>query len=91
MSCSCNINMCCQVLQSQMKDFEASVEPLQDWLNRTEMSVQESSARLHDLPAKRQELAKLQVAFHPTHHPIDCIRLNHSLLFTFLFSLTLLR
>ncbi|XP_073712130.1 nesprin-1 isoform X2 [Misgurnus anguillicaudatus] len=49
-----------QVLQSQMQDFEASVEPLQDWLNKTEMSVQESSARLHDLPAKRQELTKLQ-------------------------------
>uniref|UniRef100_A0A8C1YUK6 Spectrin repeat containing, nuclear envelope 1a n=1 Tax=Cyprinus carpio TaxID=7962 RepID=A0A8C1YUK6_CYPCA len=49
-----------QVLQSQMQDFEASVEPLQDWLNRTEISVQESSARLHDLPAKRLELSKLQ-------------------------------
>ncbi|XP_048062412.1 nesprin-1 isoform X1 [Megalobrama amblycephala] len=49
-----------QVLQSQMQDFEASVEPLQDWLNRTEVSVQESSARLHDLPAKRLELSKLQ-------------------------------
>jgi len=44
-----------------MQDFEASVEPLQDWLNRTEISVQESSARLHDLPAKRLELSKLQV------------------------------
>uniref|UniRef100_A0A8C2DGG1 Spectrin repeat containing, nuclear envelope 1a n=1 Tax=Cyprinus carpio TaxID=7962 RepID=A0A8C2DGG1_CYPCA len=49
-----------QVLQSQMQDFEASVEPLQDWMNRTEISVQESSARLHDLPAKRLELSKLQ-------------------------------
>ncbi|XP_056150129.1 nesprin-1-like [Lampris incognitus] len=47
-------------LQSQMTDFEASAEPLQDWLNNTEVRVQESSARLHDLPAKRQELSKLQ-------------------------------
>ncbi|XP_043075052.1 nesprin-1 isoform X1 [Puntigrus tetrazona] len=53
-------DMALQVLQSQMQDFEASVEPLQDWLNRTEISVQESSARLHDLPAKRLELSKLQ-------------------------------
>lgn len=57
------MNIFSQVLQSQMQDFEASVEPLQDWLNRTEISVQESSARLHDLPAKRLELSKLQV--HP--------------------------
>lgn len=56
------MNMYFQVLQSQMQDFEASVEPLQDWLNRTEISVQESSARLHDLPAKRLELSKLQVS-----------------------------
>lgn len=61
------MNMCSQVLQSQMQDFEASVEPLQDWLNRTEISVQESSARLHDLPAKRLELSKLQV------HPVSLI------------------
>ncbi|TRY57107.1 hypothetical protein DNTS_023982 [Danionella cerebrum] len=51
------------VLQSQMQDFEASVEPLQDWLIRTEISVQESSARLHDLPSKRLELSKLQLLF----------------------------
>ncbi|MCJ8743979.1 hypothetical protein PDJAM_G00100910, partial [Pangasius djambal] len=49
-----------QGLQCQMQEFEASVEPLQDWINRTEISVQESSARLHDLPAKRLELSKLQ-------------------------------
>ncbi|XP_060722109.1 nesprin-1 isoform X2 [Tachysurus vachellii] len=49
-----------QGLQCQMQEFEVSVEPLQDWINRTEMSVQESSARLHDLPAKRLELSKLQ-------------------------------
>lgn len=73
MSNMCNINMSFQVLQSQMEDFEASVEPLQDWLNRTEMSVQESSARLHDLPAKRLELTKLQVSFHPNHHPKSLI------------------
>ncbi|XP_047184446.1 nesprin-1 isoform X2 [Scophthalmus maximus] len=47
-------------LQSQMTQFEASAEPLQDWLNSTEVRVQESSARLHDLPAKKQELSKLQ-------------------------------
>ncbi|KAG7249949.1 hypothetical protein CRUP_005777, partial [Coryphaenoides rupestris] len=47
-------------LESQMRDFEASAEPLQDWLNGTEVKVQESSARLHDLPAKTQELGKLQ-------------------------------
>uniref|UniRef100_A0A8C7KDH8 Spectrin repeat containing, nuclear envelope 1b n=1 Tax=Oncorhynchus kisutch TaxID=8019 RepID=A0A8C7KDH8_ONCKI len=49
-----------QNLQSQMKDFEASVEPLQEWLNGTEVAVQESSTRLHDLTAKKQELHKLQ-------------------------------
>ncbi|CAJ1078482.1 nesprin-1 [Xyrichtys novacula] len=47
-------------LQSQMLEFEASAEPLQDWLNSTEVRVQESSARLHDLLAKKQELSKLQ-------------------------------
>lgn len=50
-----------QNLQSQMKDFEASVEPLQEWLNGTEVAVQESSTRLNDLTAKKQELHKLQV------------------------------
>uniref|UniRef100_A0A672Z628 Uncharacterized protein n=1 Tax=Sphaeramia orbicularis TaxID=375764 RepID=A0A672Z628_9TELE len=55
-------NVLCQFnLQSQMTEFEASAEPLQDWLNNTEVRVQESSARLHDLPAKKQELCKLQV------------------------------
>ncbi|XP_074471039.1 nesprin-1-like isoform X4 [Sebastes fasciatus] len=47
-------------LQSQMTEFEASAEPLYDWLNSTEVRVQESSARLHDLPTKKQELSKLQ-------------------------------
>ncbi|CAL8394133.1 unnamed protein product, partial [Arctogadus glacialis] len=47
-------------LESQMRDFEACAEPLQDWLNGTEVKVQESSARLHDLAAKTQELGKLQ-------------------------------
>lgn len=50
-----------QNLQSQMTEFEASAEPLQEWLNTTEVRVQESSVRLHDLPAKKQELNKLQV------------------------------
>ncbi|KAM7172376.1 nesprin-1 isoform 3-T4 [Macrochelys suwanniensis] len=47
-------------LMIQMKGFEASAEPLQDWLNTTEKMVQESSSRLHDLPAKRREQQKLQ-------------------------------
>lgn len=47
-------------LQTQMTEFEASAEPLQDWLNNTEVRVQESSARLHDLSAKKEELSKLQ-------------------------------
>lgn len=50
-----------QGLQSRMQEFEESVQPLQNWLNRTEITVQESSTRLHDLPAKRLELGKLQV------------------------------
>ena len=51
-----------------MKDFEARVEPLQDWLKATEVTVQESTARLQDVPSKRQELRKLQVNYtHYTH------------------------
>lgn len=50
-----------QSLQSQMTEFEANAEPLQEWLNSTEVRVQESSARLHDLSTKKQELSKLQV------------------------------
>jgi hypothetical protein len=46
-----------------MKDFETSAEPLQGWLNVTEQAVQESSTRLHDLGAKKQELHKLQVMY----------------------------
>ncbi|TSO25166.1 Nesprin-1 [Bagarius yarrelli] len=49
-----------QNLQAHMRDFESSVEPLHDWLNQTEVKVQESSSRLHDLPAKKHELHKLQ-------------------------------
>nr|XP_057913481.1 nesprin-1 isoform X6 [Doryrhamphus excisus] len=49
-----------QNLVSQMKDFEASAEPLQECLNATESAVQESSTRLHDLAAKKMELHKLQ-------------------------------
>lgn len=44
-----------------MKDFEVSVEPVQDWLSKTEKMVHESSNRLYDLPAKRREQQKLQV------------------------------
>lgn len=54
-----------QNLQSQMTEFEANAEPLQEWLNSTEVRVQESSARLHDLSAKKQELSKLQVLWSP--------------------------
>ncbi|XP_061667964.1 nesprin-1 isoform X8 [Syngnathoides biaculeatus] len=47
-------------LLCQMTAFETSAEPLQEWLNGAEVRVQESSARLHDLSAKKQELGKLQ-------------------------------
>ncbi|KAM9666884.1 nesprin-1 isoform 11-T14 [Trichechus inunguis] len=47
-------------LKIQMKDFEVSAEPVQDWLSKTEKMVQESSNRLYDLPAKRREQQKLQ-------------------------------
>ncbi|KAB0392836.1 hypothetical protein E2I00_007090, partial [Balaenoptera physalus] len=48
-------------LKIQMKDFEVSAEPVQDWLSKTEKMVHESSNRLYDLPAKRREQQKLQV------------------------------
>ncbi|EPQ19233.1 Nesprin-1 [Myotis brandtii] len=47
-------------LKIQMKDFEVSAEPVQDWLSKTEKMVHESSNRLYDLPAKRREQQKLQ-------------------------------
>ncbi|XP_068610253.1 nesprin-1 [Brachionichthys hirsutus] len=53
-------------LQSQMMEFEASAEPLQDWLNGTEVRVQESITRLHDLTAKKQELSKLKCILEET-------------------------
>lgn len=46
-----------------MKDFEATAEPLQEWLTTTEKIVQGSSSRLHDLPSKRREQQKLQVTY----------------------------
>ncbi|MED6268686.1 hypothetical protein CHARACLAT_024850, partial [Characodon lateralis] len=49
-----------QNLILQMKEFEASADPLQECLNATELAVQESSTRLHDLTAKKLELHKLQ-------------------------------
>uniref|UniRef100_A0A3P9H8T0 Uncharacterized protein n=1 Tax=Oryzias latipes TaxID=8090 RepID=A0A3P9H8T0_ORYLA len=58
-----------QNLQSQMTEFESSADPLQEWLNGTEVKVQESSARLHDLPAKKEELSKLQVFENHRHGP----------------------
>lgn len=54
-----------QNLVSQMEDFEACAEPLQDCLNATEQVVQESSMRLHDLTGKKLELHKLQVLILP--------------------------
>lgn len=60
-----------QSLQSQMEDFEESVDPLQDWLSGTEAAVQGSSSRLHDLAAKKQELHKLQVLPVTTATPIS--------------------
>ncbi|RMC12933.1 hypothetical protein DUI87_10460 [Hirundo rustica rustica] len=47
-------------LKIQMKDFESTAEPLQEWLTTTERIVQGSSSRLHDLPSKRREQQKLQ-------------------------------
>lgn len=61
----CFVGIFFQNLQSQMTEFEASAEPLQEWLNSTEVRVQESSVRLHDLLAKKQELNKLQVLENP--------------------------
>uniref|UniRef100_A0A8C5T9V7 Uncharacterized protein n=1 Tax=Malurus cyaneus samueli TaxID=2593467 RepID=A0A8C5T9V7_9PASS len=55
--------MCSQNLKIQMKDFEATAEPLQEWLATTEKILQGSSSRLHDLPSKRREQQKLQVTF----------------------------
>ncbi|XP_077587652.1 nesprin-1 [Stigmatopora nigra] len=49
-----------QNLASQMKDFESSAEPLREFLEVGEVAVQESGVRLHDLPAKKDELHKLQ-------------------------------
>lgn len=51
-----------------MKEFEASAEPLQEFLNATELAVQESSTRLHDLTAKKLELHKLQVLMFKISH-----------------------
>ncbi|EPY80656.1 nesprin-1, partial [Camelus ferus] len=48
-------------LKIQMKDFEVSAEPVQEWLSKTEKTVHEGSDRLHDLPAKRREQQKLQL------------------------------
>uniref|UniRef100_A0A480VEC9 Nesprin-1 isoform X8 n=1 Tax=Sus scrofa TaxID=9823 RepID=A0A480VEC9_PIG len=47
-------------LKIQMKDFEVSAEPVQEWLSKTEKMVRESSDRLYDLPAKRREQQRLQ-------------------------------
>lgn len=59
-----------------MTDFEASVEPLQDCLNATEMTVQESSTKLYDLTAKKMELHKLQVLssmVHQAQNLTECV------------------
>uniref|UniRef100_A0A8C5RJ37 Spectrin repeat containing nuclear envelope protein 1 n=1 Tax=Laticauda laticaudata TaxID=8630 RepID=A0A8C5RJ37_LATLA len=47
-------------LKVQMKDFERSAEPLQDWLNKTKEMVQSSNNNLHDLSTKRREHQNLQ-------------------------------
>ncbi|XP_039707258.1 nesprin-1 isoform X7 [Pteropus medius] len=47
-------------LKIQMKDFEVSAEPVQNWLSKAEKAVHENSNRLYDLPAKRREQQKLQ-------------------------------
>ncbi|GCC32670.1 hypothetical protein chiPu_0011134 [Chiloscyllium punctatum] len=49
-----------QNLQSQMKDFEAGVGPVQEWLVATEAAVQGSSSQLPDLVAKKNEQFRLQ-------------------------------
>uniref|UniRef100_A0A4W3HCF8 Nesprin-1 n=1 Tax=Callorhinchus milii TaxID=7868 RepID=A0A4W3HCF8_CALMI len=49
-----------QNLQAQMKDFEAGVGPVQEWLAATTATVQESSSQLPDLPAKKTEQFRLQ-------------------------------
>lgn len=61
MGLSIKLCMSSQNLKIQMKDFEATAEPLQEWLTTTESIVQGSSSRLHDLPSKRREQQKLQV------------------------------
>lgn len=57
----CVPNLRSQNLKIQMKDFEATAEPLTEWLSTTEKIVQGSSSRLHDLSSKRREQQKLQV------------------------------
>ncbi|XP_075718991.1 nesprin-1 isoform X3 [Rhinoderma darwinii] len=47
-------------LKVQMRDFETSAKPVQEWLGNTERIVQDSNNRLHDLPSKRKEQQKLQ-------------------------------
>lgn len=86
-----------------MKDFEASAEPLQECLNATELAVQESSTRLHDLTAKKLELHKLQVpmstepgtpvmlrTIHVQAQPPLCARVPTGLSLSFAFGLMLL-
>ncbi|CAI9612037.1 unnamed protein product [Staurois parvus] len=47
-------------LKVQMRDFESSAQPVQEWLSNTDRIVQDSNNRLHDLPSKRKEQQKLQ-------------------------------
>nr|XP_023420318.1 nesprin-1 isoform X2 [Cavia porcellus] len=54
-------------LKIQMKDFEVSADPVQNWLSKTEKLVHESSNRLYDLPAKRREQQKLQSVLEEIH------------------------
>ncbi|XP_063773938.1 nesprin-1 isoform X14 [Pseudophryne corroboree] len=55
-------------LKIQMRDFETSAKPVQEWLSDTERIVQDSNNRLHDLPSKRKEQQKLQSIL----EEIDC-------------------
>lgn len=46
-----------------MKDFEVSVEFIQDWLSKIEKMVYESSNCFYDLLVKRREQQKFQFVF----------------------------
>ncbi|KAM9316746.1 nesprin-1-like [Gastrophryne carolinensis] len=49
-----------QNLKVQMRDFETSVKPVEEWLTITEQTVQDSTNRLHNLSSKKKEQKRLQ-------------------------------